>query len=103
MPNTNVPIQPNTCACPCAWIHAGDMLSSACRLLIEIRFHTPRNVPGKTMNSSPAPMNAVTSRCSFDSRSTRAVRSTNGSVATTILQLQGPREQNVVLQVHVLV
>ena len=31
----NVPIQPNTCACPCAWIQAGEMFSAVRRPLIN--------------------------------------------------------------------
>src|SRR6185295_2220675 len=56
IPRMNVPIQPKICACPCAWIHAGDTeLAERCAL-IEIRFQTPRNVPSRSMNPSPVPM-----------------------------------------------
>ena len=68
MPRIKLPIQPSTCACPCAWIQAGEMLSAARRSLMEIRFHTPRNVPGSNMNSSPPEMKNMSKRESWTSR-----------------------------------
>ena len=47
MPRIKLPIQPSTWACPCAWIHAGEMLSAARRPLMEMRFHTPEERPGQ--------------------------------------------------------
>src|SRR6185437_6913608 len=58
----NEPIQPNTCACPWACSHAGDMLSSVRCCEMPIRFHTPRKVPGNNIKSIPLAMKAVT-RC----------------------------------------
>ena len=68
----NVPIHPKICACPWACRKAGDRLSSAWRLLIEIRFQTPRNVPGNSRKMRPVRMYAINMRCIFISRLTAA-------------------------------
>ena len=56
MPRMNVPIQPKICACPCAWIQPAETEFAAWRLLIASRFQTPRNVPGRSMNTRPVEM-----------------------------------------------
>ena len=53
MPKMKLPIHSNTCACPCACSQAGEIEAKLSRPVILIRFHTPRNVPGNNMNSSP--------------------------------------------------
>jgi len=64
-----LPIQPNTCACPCACIHARETVSTERWLLIASRFQTPRKVPGSSMKNKPLAMYAINNR---DSRSSRA-------------------------------
>ena len=56
MPRMKVPIQPKICACPCAWIHPAETEFAAWRLLIASKFQTPRNVPGRSMNTRPVAM-----------------------------------------------
>jgi hypothetical protein len=40
------------CKSQWAWIHLADIAAQRCPL-IEIRFHTPKKVPGKSMKKSP--------------------------------------------------
>jgi hypothetical protein len=53
MPTIKVPIQPKIWAWPWAWIQAAE-IAAPWWPLIEIRFYTPRNVPGRSMKNSPA-------------------------------------------------
>lgn len=46
----------------------GEIACAAFWLLIEIRFQTPKNVPGNSMKTSPAPIYAISNRESALSR-----------------------------------
>src|SRR5579859_3655383 len=67
MPRMNVPIHPKICACPCAWIHGAD---GAAAWLMLMRFHTPRNVPGRNIKSMPVTANVISKRARETSRTT---------------------------------
>ncbi len=53
-----------------------------------MRFHTPRNVPGKSMNSSPTTIYAISARCRRASRSAQAA--TGSPVAVTMGKVDMP-------------
>src|SRR5215469_2475874 len=109
-----LPIHPNTCACPCACIQAGETVSAERWLLIASRFHTPRKVPGSSMKNKPVAIYAISNR---ESRSSRAAMNSTFSGARDVfgssarisggmilaLHFYCPREQDVVFQVHMLV
>src|SRR6185437_10716529 len=68
----NEPIHPKICACPCACSQACDRLPGPLACEIEMRFHTPRNVPGRSMKIRPLIMNTDTICWLLRSRLTRS-------------------------------
>src|ERR1700690_1850536 len=75
-------------------------------LLIEIRFHTPRNVPGNSMKSRPVTTYTLTRCCSWASRSEAASPMIEGAAGTLCLRAQSrqrerSRKQYVVFQMNV--
>src|SRR5262249_49060273 len=123
MPRMKLPTQPNTCAWPCACNQPGEMEAALSRPLICRRFHTPRNVPGKSMKKSPEVTKAMSKRDNASSRArtfanisagervelraSAVARSASEVVTLGSLRgdrsfsFHGARKENVVLEMHV--
>src|SRR5581483_326912 len=92
-----LPIQPKTWACPCACIHAAETVSADRRLLMASRFHTPRNVPGRSMKNKPVATYAI-NNC--ESRSSRAAVTSRLSRARELLSSSTLISGGMILVLH---